>query len=84
MRYKNCGSATLTFYGIEFKPGQSHSVPGPIMNKNFIRVKDVPTVKKQTVKEFKEVKPASPKRASQSTSIKKADPAPKVTTKENK
>lgn len=81
MRYKNCGSATLTFYGIEFKPGDSKDVPGPIMNKNFIRVKAVPKTTSKTIP-HRETKIGRPKQSPTSTS-KKSDPAPKTATKEN-
>lgn len=81
MRYKNCGSATLTFYGIEFKPGDSKDVPGPIMNKNFIRVKAVPKTTSKPVP-HRDTKIGRPKQSSQS-STKKPEPASKSATKEN-
>ena len=40
MKYKNCGVWPQTFYGVEFKPGEVHEVPGYITAKNFIWVKD--------------------------------------------
>lgn len=41
MKYKNYSHTTKTFYGIEFKPGETHDVPGYINDPKFVRVKDV-------------------------------------------
>lgn len=37
MIYKNLSRATKTFYGITFKPGESHDVPGYINDPKFFR-----------------------------------------------
>lgn len=59
MFYKNTSFATKTFYGVSFKPGEIHDVPGYINDPMMIRTKAVPMPKeppkaKQTV----EPKPA--------------------------
>lgn len=38
MIYKNLSHATKTFYGITFKPGEEHEVPGCINDSKFIRL----------------------------------------------
>ena len=38
MTYKNLSNTTKTFYGVTFKPGESHDVPGFITNLDFIIV----------------------------------------------
>lgn len=38
MVYKNLSRTTKTFYGVTFKPKESHDVPGYINDSNFIRV----------------------------------------------
>jgi hypothetical protein len=38
IKYKNLSSSIKTFYGIKFRPGEVHSVPGPINHKKFIRI----------------------------------------------
>lgn len=37
MIYKNLSRTTKTFYGITFKPGESHDVPGYINCSKFVR-----------------------------------------------
>ena len=37
-RYKNLSLTTKTFYGVTFKPGEEHDVPGYINVSKFIRV----------------------------------------------
>ena len=37
-RYKNLSLATKTFYGVTFKPGDEHNVPGYINDLSFVRV----------------------------------------------
>lgn len=37
MIYKNLSRTTKTFYGITFKPGESHDVPGYINDPKFVR-----------------------------------------------
>lgn len=41
MKYKNYSHTTKTFYGIKFKPGETHDVPGYINDPKFVRVKGV-------------------------------------------
>lgn len=36
--YKNCSYTTKTFYGVKFRPGEVHQVPGFINNIYFIQV----------------------------------------------
>lgn len=38
MIYKNLSHATKTFYGITFKPGEEHDVPGCINDSKFVRL----------------------------------------------
>ena len=38
MKYKNCGYIDRTFYGVTFKPGDIHEVPGYINAQHFIRI----------------------------------------------
>ena len=42
MLYKNTSVTVKTFYGIEFKPGDVHDVPGYINSPNMIRVTEQP------------------------------------------
>lgn len=37
MFYKNTSTATKTFYGVTFKPGDTKDVPGYINDKGFVR-----------------------------------------------
>ena len=51
IKYKNTSVAVKTFYGKEFKPGESQEVPGYINDVSMIRVSDklktsTPTTKK--------------------------------------
>lgn len=50
MTYKNLSNTTKTFYGVTFKPGESHDVPGSITNLDFIIVDVVDTESKSTEK----------------------------------
>lgn len=45
-RYKNLSLATKTFYGVTFKPGEEHDVPGYINVSKFIRVDNKEVSKK--------------------------------------
>ena len=45
-RYKNLSLATKTFYGVTFKPGDEHTVPGYINLPDFIRIDDSKVIKK--------------------------------------
>lgn len=38
MIYKNLSRATKTFYGVVFKPGDEHDVPGHINHPKFVRL----------------------------------------------
>lgn len=38
MTYKNTSLATKTFYGVTFKPGETHDVPGYINDSKFVHV----------------------------------------------
>ncbi len=38
MIYKNLSHATKTFFGVTFKPGEEHEVPGVINDSKFIRL----------------------------------------------
>lgn len=40
--YKNISNSVKTFYGVTFKPGETHEVTGHINSPNMIRVKDMP------------------------------------------
>lgn len=40
MTYKNTSFYSKTFYGVEFKPGEVHSVKGYINHPSFVRVPD--------------------------------------------
>lgn len=44
MIYKNCSGATRTFYGVEFKPGSIHVVPGAINAPHFVQLPTLPEV----------------------------------------
>ena len=43
--YINNSSSVKTFYGVEFKPGEVHSVPGYINSKGMCRVAEQPLQK---------------------------------------
>lgn len=66
MLYKNISSATKTFYGVQFKPGEIKSVPGYINAPKFIKIegdikehiKEVP--KKQITKKSEPSTPIIP------------------------
>lgn len=49
--YKNNSSSVKTFYGVEFKPGEVHFVPG------YIRAKGIDQVKVQTQKDLPKDEP---------------------------
>lgn len=49
LNYKNIGITTKTFYGVEFKPGETHEVPGFINSPRFIRVDSSEISKKLVV-----------------------------------
>lgn len=38
MIYKNMSRTTKTFYGVQFKPGEEHEVPGYINHPKFLRL----------------------------------------------
>lgn len=68
MKYCNRSYTAKTFYGVTFKPGEVHSVPGYIDNPKFIRVPDstpetsdklVKPISKTPVVEDKKQKPAT-------------------------
>lgn len=40
--YKNTSNSVKTFYGVQFKPGETHEVPGYINNPRFVRVESKP------------------------------------------
>ena len=40
MVYKNMSGRTMTFYGVEFKPGDVHRVPGAINAEGFVQTKN--------------------------------------------
>lgn len=40
MKYKNYGLVSQEFYGVTFRPGETHDVPGFITAKNFVAVQD--------------------------------------------
>nr|DAG57688.1 MAG TPA: hypothetical protein [Caudoviricetes sp.] len=50
MTYKNLSNTTKTFYGVTFKPGESHDVPGFITNLDFIIVDTTESELKSTEK----------------------------------
>lgn len=41
MVYKNMSHATKTFYGVTFKPGDQHDVPGYINDPKFVRLENI-------------------------------------------
>ena len=70
--YKNISHSVKTFYGQQFKPRETHEVPGYINSSGMIRVKDMPkeppkankgksqpksTTEKAVVEADKQVKP---------------------------
>lgn len=74
--YKNLSSITKTFYGVTFKPGETHQVPGYINSPQFIKVNSVPE---------EPPKAAGDKKTSKTEA--KSDPkspAPKTSNKEEK
>lgn len=42
MFYKNTSFITQTFYGVQFKPGETKEVPGYINSPNFIKILEPP------------------------------------------
>lgn len=70
MRYKNLTLSTCVFYGVTFKPGEIHSVPGAINHPKFVRVNDKDNSK--------------PSLKSESKPTDKGVSSLKVTTKESK
>lgn len=50
MTYKNTSLATKVFYGVTFKPGETHTVPGYINDPKFICVSDVAPIQKSSGK----------------------------------
>lgn len=42
MVYKNTTLLTKTLYGVEFKPGSTHNVPGYINIPGFVLIKNLP------------------------------------------
>lgn len=40
MVYKNVSGRTMTFYGIEFKPGEVHDAPGAINAVGFVQTNE--------------------------------------------
>lgn len=64
LAYKNTSFATKTFYGVTFKPGEIHEVPGYINNPKFIKVdaslaKPSKLSKAKTVDDAVESKPST-------------------------
>lgn len=51
--YRNTSRSKRTFYGVEFGPGEAHSVPGYINDSKFVRVNDVVEPKKSEPKVVK-------------------------------
>lgn len=50
MIYKNLSHATKTFYGISFKPGEEHEVPGCINDSKFVRLNNFTKTSTESVK----------------------------------
>lgn len=50
MIYKNLSHATKTFYGITFKPGEEHEVPGCINDSKFVRLNNFTKQPTESVK----------------------------------
>lgn len=68
MIYKNLSTTTKTFYGVTFKPGEEHEVPGYINHPKFMRLTAFSS------------NPAEVQADSKSTKEKKSEPAKKSTT----
>lgn len=82
--YQNTSVVTKRFYGVEFKPGQIHSVPGVITDKSMIRVDShVQTVTKK--KQVDEVKPSNKEQVATKLTVQVAEPKPEdIDIKQNK
>ena len=60
MIYQNLSYSTKTYYGVEFKPGETHEVPSAINDPRFIQlqslpetVSDEPSIEPETEEETK-------------------------------
>lgn len=58
MLYTNNSSATKTFHGVTFKPGETKDVPRYINHPSFVRAKEMP---KEPPKRVDSAKPTSQK-----------------------
>lgn len=68
MIYKNITFATKTFYGVEFKPGEIHHVPGYINDSGMMKIdEDIKSIDNNTT-----TKQEPPKTNSSNTSVKKS------------
>lgn len=72
MLYKNISCSVKTFYGVEFKPGETKEVPGYINNRKMIAVSELPEVSE------KQSKPSSEKskKSSSKSSVISEDSSP--------
>lgn len=68
MIYKNLSRTTKTFYGVTFKPGEEHEVPGYINHPKFLRLATFSS------------EPAEEQTTSKSTTEKKSETSKKSTT----
>lgn len=66
LRYRNTSRATKTFYGVSFRPGEEHDVPGYINVPGFIRVADLPKEPPKAVKKAPEL-PKQPEKPAKAT-----------------
>ena len=71
MKYKNYGLVEQEFYGVTFKPGETHEVPGFIAAKNFVAVYDVDQPKRKVGRPAKTSTESTP--ATQDTATEKTD-----------
>lgn len=72
MIYKNLSFTTKTFYGVTFKPGEEHEVPGYINYPKFLRL---------TAFSAKLTDQKNPEKDTKSESSKKTTTSSKTTTK---
>ena len=72
MIYKNLSFTTKTFYGVTFKPGEEHEVPGYINHPKFLRL---------TAFSAKHDDQKNPEKGTRSESSKKTTTSSKTTTK---
>ena len=83
-RYKNYGRKPKTYHGVEFKPGEIHSVKSRINDKTFVRVFSKPEEKvKQAEEALKSSSQKVKKEVKEKSTTKRSPGRPRKVAKPN-